>query len=302
LKLKKLGMRTVKTGISVGLSLLCQGILVQNPVYTALACLVSVQESVKDSLLTGLYRIRGTIIGGIVGYLFALICTGNPIISALGIIATIYICNQFDLKSEISIACVTFIAIHLGNIADTTLVEYSVGRIIDTSVGVIIGVVVNYTLARPKHSINIHADLLKVEQAVSKYIEDKIIKKSDKCSLDLLEDAIHDLEKDYKIFKNEFTHMQESECSDDTSNLDNLALLSSELYFHIHSLEMLSSKQWLNPNNAKKLQYLYEKDKLKWEIDETKSPVFNYHLRKILKQINLLRIGIDNQFGSNINN
>lgn len=294
MKIKKLGMRTVKTGISVGLSVLVEGVFVQNAVLTALACLVSIKDSVKGSLLAGLSRIKGTILGGIIGYLFALLGTGDAIIATFGIIATIYICNLLDMTEEVSISCVTFIAIHLGSI-DTGLLAYSINRVIDTSVGVIIGVVVNYSLARPRHKSNIHTDLLSVEHAVSEYLEYKILKKNNKFNPDSLGEIISKLDKSYTNFTNEFAHIKETECAEERQ-IDNLVVLSKELYFHIQSIEMLEEVSALNSANSEKIKYLYDLKELKWEISETKSPVFNYHLRRILKQINLLRIGIDKEF------
>ena len=295
MEIKKLGMRNVKTGIGVGLSVLSGAFFVQNPLFTALACMVSIKDSVRGSLLAGLSRIIGTIIGGITGYLFALIGgTGNAVICTLGIITTIYICNHFDLKDEISIACVTFMAIHIGNI-DTSLVSYSVNRVVDTAFGVIIGVIVNYSLARPKHTNNIHADLLSIEHIVSQYLDYKILHKKSNYNPELLEETMSKLDRSYQCFTNEFTHLQESEC-ESSSQIDNLVVLSKELYFHIHSIEMLEQALYLNNSNYNKLAYLYGLETLDWEINDDKSPVFNYHLKRIIKQINLLRVGIDTQF------
>lgn len=299
LRLKKLGMRNVKTGIGIGLSVLCSPTLVQTPVFTAIACMVSIQETVKDSLVMGLSRIKGTILGGIIGYLFALIGVDNALLCTLGIITTIYICNHFDLTEEISIACVTFMAIHIGDI-EGSLISYSVHRIIDTSVGVIIGVLINYILARPKHTENIHSDLVSIEKAVSKYLDNKLIKKHKKYNLKDLENAISNLDKSYSRYTSEFSYLQESEnCSD--NDINNLVILSKELYFHIQSIEMLKQNLYLNKSNYDKIKYLYEVDVLDWDISENKSPVFNYHLRRILKQISLLRAGINNHF-SDTNN
>lgn len=295
MKIKKLGMRNVKTGVGVGLSVLSGAFFVQNPLFTALACMVSIQETVKNSLIAGLSRIIGTIIGGIIGYLFALLGgTGNALICTLGIISTIYICNHFDLTDEISIACVTFMAIHIGNI-DSSLIVYSVNRVIDTAFGVIIGVVLNYSLARPKHTDNIYSDLLAMEHIVSRYLDYKIFKKKNVFSLKQLEESISKLDKSYSRFNNEFSHIQEAERKS-SGQIDNLVVLSKELYFHIHSIEMLEQKLYLNNSNYDKLMYLYGVEKLNWETSNDKSPVFNYHLKRIIKQINLLRIGIDTQF------
>ena len=185
-------------------------------------------------------------------------------------------------------------AIHIGSI-DTTLVAYSVNRVIDTSFGVIIGVVLNYSLARPKHTNNIHSDLLAIESIVSQYLDYKILHKKNKYSEKLLEDAIGKLDRSYTCFTNEFIHLQETECKSG-SQIDNLVVLSKELYFHIQSIEMLEQKLYLNNSNYNKIKYLYGVDSLDWEINDNKSPVFNYHLKRVIKQINLLRVGIDTQF------
>ena len=109
MRVKKLGMRNVKTGIGVGLSVLSGAFFVQNPLFTALACMVSIQESVRGSLLAGLSRIIGTILGGITGYLFALLGgTGDAIICTLGIITTIYICNRGNIYSVCNIYGYTY--------------------------------------------------------------------------------------------------------------------------------------------------------------------------------------------------
>ena len=59
---------------------------------------------------------------------------------------------------------------------------------------------------------------------------------------------------------------------------------------------MLEQKLYLNNSNYNKIKYLYGVDSLDWEINDNKSPVFNYHLKRVIKQINLLRVGIDTQF------
>ena len=81
----------------------------KNPMYSAVACIISMQDTVKGSVKAGFGRIKGTIIGGIVGYLSVLISPGNPIICGLGAMLTIYLCNLLKLNSAITVASVTFV-------------------------------------------------------------------------------------------------------------------------------------------------------------------------------------------------
>ena len=72
--------------------------LVDNTLFAAIACIVCMQTTVKGSLTAGLNRLKGTFIGGLIGFIFVLIHPGNPILSCLGIITTIYICNVLKIN------------------------------------------------------------------------------------------------------------------------------------------------------------------------------------------------------------
>ena len=115
MKLHKPGMRNIKTGIGVMICVLAGHLhLVDNTLFAAIACIVCMQTTVKGSLTAGLNRLKGTFIGGLIGFIFVLIHPGNPILSCLGIITTIYICNVLKINNSISIACVVYCAIYLG--------------------------------------------------------------------------------------------------------------------------------------------------------------------------------------------
>lgn len=144
-----MGMRTIKTGISVTLCMILGNYLVENMFYSLVACIISVQDTVKGSLKTGINRVEGTILGGIIGFIFAIIKAGDPFLCGLGVMCSIYLCNLFKIKSVV-VACVTFLAIHLG-VGNSDPVYYSLHRVLDTSVGVLFGVLVNYYVARPNY-------------------------------------------------------------------------------------------------------------------------------------------------------
>ena len=150
MKLQKVGMRTIKTGIAVAVCTLLAKYLVHNPMYAGVGCVVSVQDTVKGSFKLGFNRVKGTFIGGLVGFLCVLIKPGDPIVAGLGIMAAIYICTTLNIQSGIVVSSVTFLLVHLG-IIDSAPAHYAISRVIDTSVGVVIGIVINYILARPDY-------------------------------------------------------------------------------------------------------------------------------------------------------
>lgn len=152
IKLKKVGMRNIKTAIAVLISILISRLLkTEYPFYTAIASVISMQSSVEASFKAGKNRMLGTVVGAVVGFVCASVRPGSALLSGIGIIAVIYLCNLLNWKESASIACIVFCAIML-NLKGSSPILYSINRIIDTFVGIIVAVSVNYFIKPPKNS------------------------------------------------------------------------------------------------------------------------------------------------------
>lgn len=285
LKPKKIGMRTIKTGIAVTFCVFAGKYLVQNPMYAAVGCIVSVQDTVKGSVKLGLNRIKGTILGGIIGYLSLLIKPGDPILCGLGTIATIYGCTNLKISSGVIVSSVTFLSIQLGVITSNPA-YYSIHRVIDTSVGVIIGLLVNYVLARPDYAESVSMILNKIENMVKESIEHKIINNG-KFNIIKFEKEIKKLEGIYSKLIDEINY---SKVEVDLERLEKEISFCKEIYFHMQSIELLEKKLYLTEKNHKSIKELLKLEMITWELDEDASPVFNYHLGKIIDEVKMLSI------------
>ena len=205
MKLNKPGMRNIKTGIGVMLCILVGYFnIIDKTFFAAVACIVCMQTTVKSSLTVGLNRLKGTFIGGVVGFLFVLIRPGNPILACLGIITTIYICNILKVNSSITIACVVFCAIMI-DIGSESPLEYSVHRIIDTSIGVIIGVSVNYFICRPNYLKRIYNEIRIIESKAIELLKEEI-EKGAHANISPLKVEITKLEGLYKNYLDELEY------------------------------------------------------------------------------------------------
>ena len=103
MKIQKPGMRNIKTGIGVMICVLIGYIhIIDNIFFAATACIVCMQTTVKSSLTVGLNRLKGTLVGGLIGFLFVLIRPGSPVLACLGVITTIYVCNVLNIKNSIT--------------------------------------------------------------------------------------------------------------------------------------------------------------------------------------------------------
>ncbi|HBG1230976.1 TPA: FUSC family protein [Clostridioides difficile] len=283
MKLQKMGMRTIKTGISVTLCMILGDYLVENMFYSLVACIISVQDTVKGSLKTGINRVEGTILGGIIGFIFAIIKAGDPFLCGLGVMCSIYLCNLFKIKSVV-VACVTFLAIHLG-VGNSDPVYYSLHRVLDTSVGVLFGVLVNYYVARPNYLNSVIDEFKKIEELSMLLIEDKILRKEN-LNVKKFEEEVEKLEEIYSKLIDELDY---SLSETNIEKIENALRICREIHFHMQSIELLENKLYLKEHTYKYLKKTYNVDKLDWNIDEEKSPVFNYHLMKIMIEIELLR-------------
>jgi len=289
-KLVKPGMRNIKTGIGVMICMLVGHLsIVESTFYAVIACIVCMQTTVKGSLRAGIDRLEGTLIGGIVGFLFVLIKPGDPILTALGIIATIYICNLIKINSSISIACVVFCAIQI-NIGVESPLDYSIHRIIDTSIGIIIGVCVNYFIYRPKYLERIYNEIKIIENKSIELLKTEI-EKGHHANISTLRDEITKLEELYKDFLDELEYSNDDF---DNKEINEAIKRCKQIYAHLQVLESMKRKCYLDEETYVKTVDLYEDLEGNIEVKNHISPVYNYHIRSIIENINSIH-EVDNE-------
>lgn len=284
MKLQKIGMRNIKTGIAVILCVTIGNLFLDNTFFAVIACVISMQNTVKASLKTGMNRISGTIVGGLIGFLFALISPGNPILCGIGIMTTIYVCNLLGLRLGTNVAYVTFSSIQLG-VGTSNPIEYSIYRVVDTSVGVLIGIIVNYFVARPDYTKDILNEFREIEENTINLIEDKLISNA-AIDITLFYKKISKLDSIHKRLVDELEYSKENI---NLEELEKTILICKEIYFHLQSIEFLEKRCYLTKDNYNELKKIYGELDLNWDLDESESPVFNYHLSMIIKEINILK-------------
>lgn len=282
LKLHKPGMRNIKTGIGVMICVLVGYLnIIDNTLFAAVACIVCMQTTVKGSLTVGLNRLKGTFIGGLIGFIFVLIHPGSPILSCLGIITTIYICNVLKINNSITIACVVYCSIYLG-IGTNSPLEYSIHRIIDTSIGVVIGVCVNYFIYRPNYLNRIYNEIREIENTSIKLLKSEI-EKGTHVDISSLKTEITKLEGLYKNFLDELEYSNDEV---DNKSINRTINKCKQIYLHLQVLEHMKDKCYLNKENYIKSKNLYDKLDKNVEVKEDVSPVYNYHISMIIERIN----------------
>jgi len=113
------------------------------------------QNTVVDSFRKGTERIIGTIIGGISGGLVLFLVTTLDIenlllyIIPLGMVVLIEICVHINMKQSVVICCVVYLSILTSINYAGGYMLYTLNRVIDTTVGIIIALFVNKYMNLP---------------------------------------------------------------------------------------------------------------------------------------------------------
>lgn len=153
-----IGMRTIKTGLSVAIVTVLYQILLPggSAQIAALSSVFSQRANFNDTINFARFRAVGNTIGGLVA-LFCVFLSDflslseplNDLLPALGIILTIVLSNALNDSQAIVGACATFLII-IFNIPGDNRYSYSIYRILDTFLGALVAIFVEFTLPRQR--------------------------------------------------------------------------------------------------------------------------------------------------------
>lgn len=269
--MKKIGMRTIKTGVAVTIGILLANLgIVTTPVLTASACIMSMKSTLKDSLHSGFTRLLATLLGGALGYLFAVAFNGNYWYAGLGVILTIHLCYMFNFSSGIVVSSLAFTSILLGVNGNDPL-SYSLGRTIDTALGVIISIVVNFSFNRKRYLNLLYSEFLATE---SRFLElSREISRERRFYLqEILQDELEQLNYYYDSIVNELKYMKKEA---DLDALKSSTDKCSQIFYHLYGIYLITNKNLLHMDKSEQeLIEMYHKESvlnLLYEIDKESS-------------------------------
>lgn len=288
--IKKIGMRNVKTGLAVALSVTLSKMLkMEYPFFAAIAAIVSMQSSVIESFKEGRNRMIGTLIGAAVSLIGTLIAPNNIIMILLGIIAVIYLLNVLNCKKSIVIGCIVFLAIAV-NLKDESPFLYSIDRIIDTIIGISVAALLNYFLMPPNLLQKANKQCEKVKAIIFKIV-DKELSFSEEYNPNVLLKHISSFEDTLNICAIE----------PNTKNCDEIQIYkmrkilmhSKKIQLHMNVLDTIKGGK-INEHNKEVLEHLVyfkeEENENDIIIEESKADVvYNYHLNTIIINLNRIR-------------
>lgn len=272
--------KAIKAAISVFICVLISNYFkLRYPFFVALPAIMPISFSVQETMKAGVNRMLGTIIGAAVGLAMAVLLPGNPLLSAIGIIVIVYLCNFIRWGSTASIAGLVFISIMLGIKGEEPLV-YSIERIVNTFMGIMVTLIVNNLL--------FYVDLIKVAEKkiavinsiINTYAE-SILCKNLNPVLPSLDEKLSDIHEHLDISEHEIILRTTSK--EKLDKLRNMALLQAEIVQHLKIISKFENDFKISEKNYKKAAKFYNCQCYQNNSLSEKDIVFNYHLDAILE-------------------
>lgn len=158
------GMRSIKTALAAFVCALIYFAIGRNPTFACIGAIFGTGSDMENSWLNGGNRFFGTVIGGILGMiLFRVYIIFHPegffpdihleplmlLLLFVGVILLILCCQIFKWPGGIQPGGVV-LCIILFNTPVDTYISYSLNRIIDTGIGVIIALLINLIFPRER--------------------------------------------------------------------------------------------------------------------------------------------------------
>lgn len=153
------GQRNIKTAMAATLCALMYYLVDRNPTFACIGAIFGLGSDMSNSRLNGGNRFFGTLFGGVLGMLLFRIyivfypqAGHHPLLLVLlfiGVVILIVVSQVFRWPGAVQPGGVV-LCILLFNTPVETYVSYSVARIIDTGLGVLVALAVNWLLPRER--------------------------------------------------------------------------------------------------------------------------------------------------------
>lgn len=282
----RIGKRNFKTAVAVFLSVLISKIFkLEYPFFTVIAAIFSMENSIANSFKAGVLRMFGTMVGAFVGVIFISIQPGNAVLMGIGTLALIFICNTFKWDRAVPIAGVVFASIML-SLNNKNPLQYSASRVLDTLIGIVLAVIVNYLIFPPNNLLQMRKSLAAISEKISTAIE-QFVCIGKNVDLNSLRSEVIDSIKFLETYKIEFKPKVDG--NTDFSRISKELESLRSILAHLKTVDELGPQCILTPDNVEKLKQLNLCDvKNRQYSENNQNIIYNYHVSEILDTLPLL--------------
>lgn len=280
----RIGMRYIKTALAVTLCILiAEGLHAEYPFFSAIAAIITMESTVAAGFIAGRNRILGTFVGAAIGLLFVILMPENPFLSGFGVMLIIYICHHMGWHQTISIATMVFLAIML-NLQGHDPVLYSINRIEDTLLGIIVALGVNVLVFPPDTARILIDNERRLNTDIREAVADRLCR-GQQVDLDGMLAAIVALEGQRNQHDSEF-RLKRAQDAEQVEAVKDKLVIYRNLYAHMKMLMRLGGEPCMDEQSVNRIQAFFAIPvPAGCRVDDDLNRVYNYHVGKILDDL-----------------
>ncbi len=280
-----IGMRTLKTAASVILSMVLAqefGTTDSRLVFAMLGAMAALEPTFKASLESCLTQIVGIIFGALIGIGLQLLPIPGLLAAGIGIVAVITLYNAFGIRYSPGLPCLIVMLLCMspeGNY-DNTL-----GRIWDTAIGLIVGMLINTLVFPYDNSRHIRDTAASLDKTVITFLEEMFDGDDILPDPDAMAKQINRLGDQLTIFSDQRLLLHLGQQKEQLETFRICERKARELLARMMVLSQIGRLGRLNEENRRRLIACGAdiRDERPLDSVQERDIVTNYHITQILK-------------------
>ena len=282
----RIGLRTIKTVAAVVISMIIvdfYGATASKLIFAMLGAMAAVQPTFQESLDSCKTQIVGVLFGGVAGVLLVALPMPGVASAGLGIALVIVAYNALRIRFSPSLPC--FIVVMLCTTPDILPMEYALGRIWDSAIGLGVGMLINSLIFPYDNRREIRSTMESLDRELILFLEETFDGDNRlPCTEGALE-KIEGMDKQLKIFSQQKLLMRPSSQRKELDTFRTYENSARRLVCHMEVLCRMEHLGRLDEENRRRLKEAGADITDRREIVERtdRDVVTNYHVRKILE-------------------
>lgn len=282
----RIGPRTIKTAAAVVLSLIIvhfYGTTTSRMTFAMLGAMAAVEPTFTDSLRSCIAQIIGVLFGAIMGILLLAIPMHTLLRTLISIVSVITLYNTFRISFSPSLPCL--IVVTLCITPDIAPMEYALGRIWDTAIGLTIGLAINTLVLPYDNSRQIRDSIEGLDRELIRFLEEMFD------GDDVLPDSgrmarqVEDMARQLNIFTNQRLFLRRRRQKKEIASFAVCQRKARELLARMEILSHMEPLGRLSRENRSRLRSCGAviSDSRPLKNPKERDIVVNYHVTQILK-------------------
>lgn len=280
-----IGRRTLKTAAAVIISMMLvsiYGVTTSKMIFAMLGAMGVMEPSFKKSVEACLTQFVGMFCGAILGVLFLKLAWPWQLSVGVGIVLVITLYNVFHINFSPTLPCLIIVTMCIT--PDIQPFAYAGGRLWDTTIGLLVGLIINVLVLPYDNSMKIRKNIQYLEREVIAFLEEMFDGDKEYPNTKKAIDTIDTMAGQLSIFSEQWIPLRKKRNEKRLEVLQECEGKSRQLLARMEVLSRVKTPGRLNEENRERLKACGAKISDKRKIDEMQEIdiITNYHVKQIL--------------------